>query len=98
MNEYEFTSRYVMFVSFVEIYKELIYDLTAPSADDKRVKRQSLRLADDKKGKPYVKEINEIQVKSQEEIKKILRLGQRNLHVAATKLNESSSRRFGFYF
>ena len=50
-----------MFVSFVEIYNEHIYDLLEPLPKDKKKKRTILGLAEDKK-LPFVKGLREIQV------------------------------------
>ena len=50
---------FVVFVSFIEIYNEQIYDLLQPIA--KISKRPNLRLAEDK-SRPFVKNLQEIQV------------------------------------
>ena len=57
-------------------------------------KRPSLKLGEDKSGNPYVKGVKEMFVTSADEAIKVLRVGQRNRHLAATKLNQQSSRRF----
>ncbi|XP_076817054.1 uncharacterized protein LOC143462694 isoform X3 [Clavelina lepadiformis] len=83
--------RYVIFVSFVEIYNEYIYDLLEPLPKGKSKKRTILRLAEDKK-LPFVKGLREIQVSSREEVFKLLTIGRNHLHIAETKLNHNSSR------
>ena len=50
--------RFGLWVSFMEIYNELIYDLLDLTPIGKGRKRPALKLGDDKNGKPYVKGIN----------------------------------------
>lgn len=47
--------RFGLWVSFMEIYNELIYDLLDLTPIGKGRKRPALKLGDDKNGKPYVK-------------------------------------------
>nr|XP_039261212.1 kinesin-like protein KIF20B isoform X1 [Styela clava] len=84
--------KYAIFVSFVEVYRELTYDLLTAYPKEKKQTRPVLVISDDGKGASYVKGMREIQVNSPEEVMKILEVGQRNLHVAATNLNKDSSR------
>lgn len=84
--------KYAVFVSFVEVYKEITYDLLTDFPKEKKHSRQELVIADDGKGASYVKGMREIQVNSPDEVMKILSVGRRNLHVAATNLNKDSSR------
>lgn len=84
--------KFGMWVSFMEIYNELMYDLLDLTPIGKGKKRATLKLGDDKMGKPYVKGLTEVFVTSSDEAYKVLRLGQRNRHMAATKLNQMSSR------
>lgn len=94
MDQSDMPVKYAMFVSFVELYCELVYDLLAPISDDKLRSRSRpvLCISDDKKGTSHVKGMREIQVNSAQEVLKVLHAGQKNLHVAATKLNKDSSR------
>lgn len=54
--------RIVLFVSFIEVYNEQIYDLLRPLRKGKA--RPSLRLAEDR-SRPFVKNLQEIQVSNQ---------------------------------
>ncbi|XP_066925185.1 kinesin-like protein KIF20B isoform X2 [Clytia hemisphaerica] len=84
--------KFGVWVSFMEIYNELIYDLLDLTPIGKGRKRPALKLGDDRNGKPYVKGLKTIFVTSSDEAYKVLRLGQNNRHMAATKLNQQSSR------
>ena len=83
--------KFAMWLNYIEIYNELIYDLLDLTPIGK--KRPSLKLGEDKNGNPYVKGVKEVFVTSADEAIKVLRVGQRNRHLAATKLNQHSSRR-----
>ncbi|XP_014668542.1 PREDICTED: kinesin-like protein KIF20B isoform X2 [Priapulus caudatus] len=84
--------RFSIWVSYTEIYNELVYDLLAPMATGMDRKRPSLKLAEDKSGNVYVKGLKEVKVNSADEAYKVLCIGKKNLQVATTKLNHSSSR------
>lgn len=47
--------QFSIWVSFFEIYNELIYDLLEPAVPGQNRKRQTLRLCEDQTGNPYVK-------------------------------------------
>lgn len=47
--------QFSIWVSFFEIYNELIYDLLEPALPGQNRKRQTLRLCEDQNGNPYVK-------------------------------------------
>ena len=47
--------KFAVWVSFMEIYNEQIYDLLDPTPTGKGKKRQVLKMGDDKNGNPYVK-------------------------------------------
>jgi len=49
--------QFSIWVSFFEIYNELIYDLLEPALPGQNRKRQTLRLCEDQTGNPYVKGI-----------------------------------------
>lgn len=49
--------RFSIWVSFVEIYNEQMYDLLVPVSKKKFERRPILQLRDDKYGNPYVKGI-----------------------------------------
>lgn len=84
---------YIIFVSFIEIYKEKIYDLLKnPTKDSSgEISRPELRIRQDAKG-PFVGGSIAVQINSPQEAYKILDAGRKNLNVAKTHLNEESSR------
>ena len=47
--------KFSVWVSFAEIYNEIIYDLLEPCPMEKGKKRTTLRLGDDTNGNPYIK-------------------------------------------
>ncbi|XP_076317117.1 uncharacterized protein LOC143229132 isoform X2 [Tachypleus tridentatus] len=79
-----------VWISFAEIYNECIFDLLEPLTQGR--KRNTLRLAEDRNGNVYIKGLQEICVSSAEEACRLLNIGQKNLRIAATKLNQHSSR------
>lgn len=82
--------RFSIWVSFFEIYNELLYDLLEPPNQQR--KRQTLRLCEDQNGNPYVKDLNWIHVQNAEEAWKLLKVGRKNQSFASTHLNQNSSR------
>ena len=87
---------YSVWVSFAEIYNENIHDLLCKVPDGKKkgdkVKKPSLKLCEDRNGSVYIKGLREVQVNSADEAYQILLIGRENLHFAATRLNQQSSR------
>ncbi|GIY42826.1 kinesin-like protein KIF20A [Caerostris darwini] len=77
-----------IWISFIEIYNEYIYDLLQPNINQ----RTKLSLAEDQNGDVYVKGAREICVSNSTEAIKLLQVGRRNLRIASTKLNYQSSR------
>ena len=47
--------KFAVWVSFAEIYNEVIFDLLEPCPMGKGKKRTTLRLGDDSNGNPYIK-------------------------------------------
>nr|XP_006121691.1 kinesin-like protein KIF20A isoform X1 [Pelodiscus sinensis] len=84
--------QFSIWVSFFEIYNELIYDLLEVPLSGQNRKRQTLRLCEDRTGNPYVKDLNWINVRDAEEAWRLLKLGRRNQSFACTHLNQNSSR------
>ncbi|KAL1773399.1 kinesin KIF20A [Sigmodon hispidus] len=82
--------RFSVWISFFEIYNELLYDLLEPPSHQH--KRQTLRLCEDHNGNPYVKDLNWIHVRDVEEAWKLLKVGRKNQSFASTHLNQNSSR------
>lgn len=87
---------YTVWVSFAEIYNENIHDLLRKVPESKKkgekLKRPSLKLCDDRSGSVYIKGLREVQVSSADEAYQALMIGRENLHFAATRLNQQSSR------
>ena len=77
----EFTLR----VSFLEIYLERIHDLLDSNKANLQVKEDKLRGI-------YVHNASEVYVSSPEEMMKIMKKGSANRSIAATRMNERSSR------
>ncbi|XP_006169949.1 kinesin-like protein KIF20A [Tupaia chinensis] len=82
--------RFSVWISFFEIYNELLYDLL--ELPNQQRKRQTLRLCEDQNGNPYVKDLNWIHVQDAEEAWKLLKIGRKNQSFASTHLNQNSSR------
>ncbi|XP_057681720.1 kinesin-like protein KIF20B isoform X3 [Corythoichthys intestinalis] len=55
-------------------------------------KRTALRLSQDVKGNPFIKDVKWIQVSGSEEAFKIVKIGRKNQSLASTRLNRQSSR------
>ncbi|XP_040565235.1 uncharacterized protein [Lepeophtheirus salmonis] len=87
---------YSLWISFAEIYNETIYDLFEKVSLSKKLRGTSckvpLKLCEERKGSAYIKGLKEIPVSSADEAYKLLLIGRKNLHFAATKLNHNSSR------
>ncbi|KAL7736784.1 hypothetical protein ACLKA6_015629 [Drosophila palustris] len=84
----------MIWVSFVEIYNELVYDLlTIPSKQSNMAepRRKNLRIVCNK-GEVFVRGLTSVFVKSGEEAIKLLRLGQQRITYASTSVNANSSR------
>ncbi|NXN92042.1 KI20A protein, partial [Rhinopomastus cyanomelas] len=84
--------QFSIWVSFFEIYNELIYDLLEPVLTGQNRKRQTLRLCEDQTGNPYVKDLNWVNVRDADEAWKLLTLGRKNQSFASTHMNHNSSR------
>ncbi|XP_076300974.1 uncharacterized protein LOC143219072 [Lasioglossum baleicum] len=80
---------YSVWVSFAEIYNEIVYDLLS---NENQKKRTPLKLVTDAQGTVFIKGLKTICVNSGSEAYQILMAGQYNLKVAATALNARSSR------
>ncbi|RLU22616.1 hypothetical protein DMN91_004894 [Ooceraea biroi] len=80
---------YSIWVSFAEIYNEVIYDLLSNECQKRRV---PLKLGTDSNGRAFIKGLKTVYVNSAAEAYQVLMAGQYNLKVAATALNAKSSR------
>ncbi|CAN7986694.1 unnamed protein product [Ixodes hexagonus] len=79
----------VVWVSCYEIYNENIYDLLLPI---ERGQRPTLKLGEDHDHRAYVKNLTEVPVQTAEDAYALLCVARRNLSIAETRLNQSSSR------
>ncbi|CAH2046818.1 unnamed protein product, partial [Iphiclides podalirius] len=82
-------TKYYVWVSFVEIYNEGIYDLL--SSND-RSASSKLVIREDSNGNVYVKGATQVFVRTGEEAYDVMVAGKHNLQVAATGVNAHSSR------
>ncbi|XP_043252786.1 kinesin-like protein KIF20B isoform X2 [Colletes gigas] len=82
-------AHYSVWVSFAEIYNEVVYDLLS---NESQKKRTPLKLATDSQSRAFIKGLKTVCVNSGSEAYQVLMAGQYNLKVAATALNARSSR------
>ncbi|XP_066557291.1 kinesin-like protein KIF23 isoform X2 [Amia ocellicauda] len=87
-------SSYSVFVSYIEIYNNYIYDLLeeAPYDPIKPKPPQSKILREDQNHNMYVAGCTELEVKSTEEAFEVFWRGQKKRRIANTQLNRESSR------
>ncbi|XP_074090613.1 kinesin-like protein KIF23 isoform X6 [Macrotis lagotis] len=87
-------SVYGVFVSYIEIYNNYIYDLLeeVPFDPIKPKPPQSKMLREDKNHNMYVSGCTEVEVKSTEEAFEVFWRGQKKRRIANTQLNRESSR------
>ncbi|KAM9181567.1 kinesin-like protein KIF23 [Mergus octosetaceus] len=85
---------YSVFVSYIEIYNNYIYDLLeeAPFEQIKPKPPQSKILREDQNHNMYVTGCTEVEVKSTEEAFEVFWRGQKKRRIANTQLNRESSR------
>ncbi len=89
---------YLLWMSMAEIYNENVYDLLVPqsTAGGKAAvatARPRLVISEDKKDNTYIKGLRWVFVTSADDILRLVHLARKNMQIAATKLNASSSRR-----
>ncbi|KAM0730258.1 Kinesin-like protein KIF20A [Formica fusca] len=82
-------AHYSVWISFAEIYNEVVYDLLSSECQKKRM---PLKLGTDSNGRAFIKGLKTVYVNSAAEAYQILMAGQYNLKIAATALNAKSSR------
>uniref|UniRef100_A0A3P8VDI2 Kinesin-like protein n=1 Tax=Cynoglossus semilaevis TaxID=244447 RepID=A0A3P8VDI2_CYNSE len=87
-------SSYSIFVSYIEIYNNYIYDLLEENQEDtiRPKPPQSKILREDQNHNMYVAGCMEVEVKSAEEAFQVFWRGQKKRKVANTRLNRESSR------
>lgn len=92
---------YAIFISYAEVYNEKVYDLLAAispsgsSTTTKVVQRKALPLKNSPESEAngrYVGDLSQVQVKTADEAKALLRLGQLRRQVFGTLANQESSR------
>ena len=83
------TTEYAVTCSMLEIYNERVRDLFTPLSTQPRA---GLRIRDSPKTGAYVEGLKLIPVLASEQISRLLQFGTRNRTVAATNMNETSSR------
>ncbi|XP_065202815.1 kinesin-like protein KIF23 [Planococcus citri] len=84
---------YAVFISYIEVYNNYVYDLLDHLSDVNIYSRPQPKLVrEDSSGNMYIHGITETEVKSVEEAYDILRKGQRRKRMAHTALNADSSR------
>lgn len=79
-------SRFLLHVSYLEIYNEEIRDLLSKNPKGR------LELHDRPDSGVYVKDLSNVFVDNVEQIQKVLTIGQKNRSVASTLMNQESSR------
>ncbi|KAM3184999.1 hypothetical protein ACTXT7_007247 [Hymenolepis weldensis] len=83
---------YAVFISYVELYNDVIYDLLDPTNSGK-----SLSLYEDANKNTYVNGVTEIEVKTPNEALQAYYRGQQRRRVGSTILNNESSRSHGIF-
>ncbi|KAJ7311184.1 hypothetical protein JRQ81_006792 [Phrynocephalus forsythii] len=99
VDEIEEDNVYSVFVSYVEIYNNYIYDLLdeTPFDPTKPKLSQSKILREDQHHNMYVAGCIEVEVKSTEEAFEVFWRGQKKRRIANTQLNRESSRSHGVF-
>eukprot|EP00118_Oscarella_pearsei_P004165 m.17326 g.17326 ORF g.17326 m.17326 type:complete len:1028 (+) comp27442_c0_seq2:41-3124(+) len=89
----ESNATFSVWISYAEIYNGNVYDLLeAPHLSKKRLRRKRLTVGRDIDGNTFVRNLKSVYVKNSDEAIKVLMVGQRNQCLAATYLNQQSSR------
>ena len=95
-----------MFINFVELYNDVVYDLLDDSNGHKRFVHllyhssrlfRPLFLYEDGRQGTYVHGVTEVEVKSANEALRLYYKGQKRRRVGATALNKDSSRSHGIF-
>ncbi|CAO3698394.1 unnamed protein product [Rhizopus stolonifer] len=84
---------YGIWISFIEIYNEQIFDLLDPAKPKPGTKRNQLQLKyEQRTSSRYVSDAFQVKVRSASEAAALLRFGQQNRQVFSTTMNQESSR------
>ncbi|KAG5896901.1 hypothetical protein JTB14_033539 [Gonioctena quinquepunctata] len=81
---------YAVFITYIEIYNNNVYDLLDESHNGKSLQNKILR--EDSNRNMYVNGVTEVEVKSAQEAFEVFTAGQRRKKMAYTSLNAESSR------
>ncbi|GBG32405.1 Kinesin-like protein KIF16B [Hondaea fermentalgiana] len=85
------STTYSLEASYLEIYNERCIDLLAPPPNNSEPSIK-LRVREDPKSGPYVEDLTTVPVRSMHEIRRMMAVGARARTVAATNMNNKSSR------
>jgi centromeric protein E len=78
-------SEYMLYVSYLEIYNEVIKDLLNPANDN-------LKIHENPNREIFVGKLSEEIVTSPQDIARLISIGEGNRHIGETNMNEKSSR------
>ena len=81
-----------MWVTYMEIYNENVYDLLDQPPDKSKNEARKVCKLKEHNGQIHVKGLRELQVRSVDEARQVLRYGARHRQVAETMSNDVSSR------
>lgn len=85
-------NKYAVFITYIEVYNNSVYDLLEESSLPNRNTFQSRVIREDGNHNMYVHGVTEIEVKSVEEALNIFSIGQKRKRIEQTVLNAESSR------
>lgn len=83
--------------SFLEIYNEELIDLLDSSIEKGNFQRNKINVREEKNGTISVQGLNEVTVKTREEMASYLDIGSNARRTASTLMNLSSSRSHGIF-
>uniref|UniRef100_UPI00358F0238 kinesin-like protein KIF20A n=1 Tax=Myxine glutinosa TaxID=7769 RepID=UPI00358F0238 len=83
---------FAVWISFCEIYNETVYELLEAPARRVGARRVGLHFAENRQGKAFLKDVRWVKVNSAAQAQQLVMLGQKNLSMGSTRLNQNSSR------
>lgn len=89
--------RVFVWVSFAEIYNEMVYDLLNPSYEQQLSKKKGLTIVSNK-GQVFIKNLTSICVRNSFEAQLLLRAGTQRITFGSTAVNNHSSRSHFVFF
>ena len=81
----EMCDYFSIWISFVEIYNEYVYDLLSDSKKSLKIKKNNL-------DEPYIDGVNLVTVSDSNQAYQLMMYGMKNLTYASTNINKHSSR------